>query len=224
MENINKTPATPESVWEILMENARQMEKSRAEADRRDAEADKRNAEADKRNAEADKRNAEADKRSAEADKRSAETSRQIKELKEMIGGMANSNGMFAEEFFFNAIDNSDKKLFGEQFHECISSVKRYNKGKQKRSEQDVLLVNCNSVAIVEVKYKARKEDIQKLIDRPPVFKVLYPEYQTHRIYLGLAAMSFDAGVEDETIKNGIAIIKQVGDTIVISDENLKVF
>ena len=196
MENINKTPATPESVWEILMENARQMEKSRADYDRRNAEADRRN----------------------------AETDRQIKELKEMIGGMANSNGMFAEEFFFNAIDNSDKKLFGEQFHECISSVKRYNKGKQKKSEQDVLLVNGNSVAIVEVKYKARKEDIQKLIDRPPVFKVLYPEYQSHRIYLGLAAMSFDTGVEDETVKNGIAIIKQVGDTVVISDENLKVF
>ena len=196
MENINKTPATPESVWEILMENARQMEKSRADYDRRNAEADRRN----------------------------AETDRQIKELKEMIGGMANSNGMFAEEFFFNAIDTSDKKLFGEQFHECISSVKRYNKGKQKKSEQDVLLVNGNSVAIVEVKYKARKEDIQKLIDRPPVFKVLYPEYQSHRIYLGLAAMSFDTGVEDETVKNGIAIIKQVGDTVVISDENLKVF
>jgi len=196
MENINKTPATPESVWEILMENARQMEKSRADYDRRNAEADRRN----------------------------AETDRQIKELKEMIGGMANSNGMFAEEFFFNAIDNSDKKLFGEQFHECISSVKRYNKGKQKKSEQDVLLVNGNSVAIVEVKYKARKEDIQKLIDRPPVFKVLYPEYQSHRIYLGLAAMSFDTGVEDETVKNGIAIIKQVGDTVVISDENLKIF
>ena len=203
MENINKIPATPESVWEILMENTRQMEKSRAEYDRRNAEADKRN---------------------AEADRRSAETDRQIKELKEMIGGMANSNGMFAEEFFFNAIDSSDKKLFGEQFHECISSSKRYNKDKQKKSEQDVLLINDNAVAIVEIKYKARKEDIQKLINRLPIFKALYPEYQSHRIYLGLAAMSFEDNVEADTIKNGIAIIKQVGDTVIISDENLKVF
>jgi hypothetical protein len=36
--------------------------------------------------------------------------------------------------------------------------------------------------------------------------------------------MSFYSELEEECIKNGIAVIKQVGDTVVINDENLKVF
>ena len=199
MENIDKTSATPDSVWEALRELIASQK-------------------------ETNKQMKETDERQKETDKQMKETDRQIKELKEMIGGMGNSNGMFAEEFFFNAIDNGDKKLFGEQFDNCISSSKRYNKGNRLRSERDVLLINGNSVAIIEVKYKARKEDIQKLIEKLPVFKMLYPEYKSHRIYLGLAAMAFEKDVEEDTIKEGIAIVKQVGDTVFVCNENLKVF
>ena len=166
-----------------------------------------------------------------ETDKQMKETDRQIKELKEgikevnqMIGGMGNSNGMFAEEFFFNAIKYGDKKLFGEQFDDCIYSSKRYIKAKQTKGEQDVLLINGSAVALIEVKYKARREDIQKLLNRLPVFKTLYPQYQSHRIYLGLAAMSFEDNVEADTISEGIAIVKQIGDAVLISSENIKVF
>jgi hypothetical protein len=199
MENTDKTSATPDSVWEALRELIASQK-------------------------ETNKQMKETDERQKETDKQMKETDHQIKELKEMIGGMGNSNGMFAEEFFFNAIDNGDKKLFGEQFDNCISSSKRYNKGNRLRSERDVLLINGNSVAIIEVKYKARKEDIQKLIEKLPVFKMLYPEYKSHRIYLGLAAMAFEKDVEEDTIKEGIAIVKQVGDTVFVSNENLKVF
>jgi len=168
------------------------------------------------------------DKRMIESDekfeKSRAEFDRRMKNLDEMIGGVSNSNGMFVEEFFFNALDMGDKHLFGEQFDECYSLLKRHNKGKQKKSEHDIVLVNGKSVAIVEVKYRARKEDIQKIVDRLPNFRMLFPEYKGHRIFLGLAAMSFDKGVEDESIKEGIAIVKQVGDTVVINDEHLKAF
>ena len=199
MEDVSKTPITPDGVWIALMELIASQK--------------------------------ETDKQMKETDERQKETNRQIKELKDgikevnqMIGGMGNSNGMFAEEFFFNAIKYGDKKLFGEQFNDCIYSSKRYLKDKQTKGEQDVLLINGNAVALIEVKYKARREDVQKLIDRLPIFKTLYPQYQSHRIYLGLAAMSFEDHVEADTIKEGIAIVKQVGDTVVISDEHLKVF
>ena len=166
----------------------------------------------------------ETDKQMKETNEQQKETTRQIKELKEMIGGMGNSNGMFAEEFFINSIKNGDKKLFGEQFDELECISRRNIKNKQIKGEQDLFLYNGDAVAIIEIKYKARREDVQKLINRPPVFKTLYPQYQSYRIYLGLAAMSFEDKVEDESIKAGIAIVKQVGDTVVISDENLKVF
>jgi len=157
-------------------------------------------------------------------EKERAEARIQMKNLREMLGGMGNSHGMFAEEFFFNAIDNGDKYIFGEQFDDCVSSSKRYHKDKQLKSERDIMLFNCNAIAFIEVKYKARREDIQKLIDRLPVIKSLYPEYKSHRIYLGLAAMSFEDNVEKYTKEAGIAIVKQVGETIVIDDGHLKVF
>ena len=152
-----------------------------------------------------------------------ADYDRRMKNMNEMLGGMANSNGDFAETYFFNSIEK-DKNIFGEHFDECISSSKRYSKDNRTRTEHDILLVNGKSVAIVEVKYKAHKEDIEKLINKLPSFRTLYPQYRSHGIYLGLAAMSFEKGVEEETVKQGIAVIKQVGDTTVVSDGHLKVF
>ena len=78
--------------------------------------------------------------------------------------------------------------------------------------------------AIVEVKYKARKEDIEKLRNKLPDFRTLYPQYRSHRVYLGLAAMTFENGVENESAQKGITIIKQDGDMVVINDEHLKEF
>ena len=98
-----------------------------------------------------------------------------------------------------------------------------HSKDSRKKIERDIMLINGKSIAIVGVKYKARREDIYKLINKLPDFRTLYLQYRSHRIYLGLAAMSFKS-VEDETVKKGIAVIKQVGDTIVVSDKHLKVF
>ena len=206
MDHKDKISATPESVWAVIGEIA---------ASHKELSAIQKELAASQKETEGLFR---------ENAREIADTTRQIKELKEMMGGMGKSNGMFAEEFFINTIKSSDKNLFGEQFHEIISTTKRYIKDKKKRGEQDVLLVNCQSVAIVEIKYRARIEDVKKLLDRPTHFKDLYPQYQTHRIYLGLAAMSFDKDVEEETLKNGIAIIKQDGDMVVISDEQFSVF
>ena len=204
METVENNPITPESVLSLIREMS-------LDFDRRMKES-------------SEKFNREMAESRADFDRRSADFDRRMKNLDEMIGGVSNSNGMFAEEFFFNAIDMGDKRLFGEQFDECYSLVKSYNKEKQKKSEHDILLTNGTAVAIVEVKYKARKEDIQKIINKLPNFRALFPQYKEHRIFLGLAAMSFDKGVEDESVKEGIAIVKQVGDAVVISDEHLKTF
>jgi len=276
MENKDKTPATPESVMEIIREISLSIKESRIElaesrvelAESRakfDHELAESRAKFDRGLAESNTKfgremaefrqglaessakferemaefrqglaesSAKFDRKMEESNakfKREMEDSRadwnlKMKELNEMIGGTANSNGMFAEEYFFNSINSGDKTLFGEKFDACYSSLKRYNKNNRTKSEHDILLVNGKSVAIVEVKYKARKEDIQKIINKLPAFRTLYPQYGSHRIYLGLAAMSFDNNVENVSVNNGIAIIKQVGDMVVIHDEHLKAF
>jgi len=91
MENIDKTPATPESVWEIIRELSLSNRESSARFDKEMAES---------RAAwklELAESSAKFDRELAESH---AKWNLEMKDLKEMIGGTANSNGMFAEEYF----------------------------------------------------------------------------------------------------------------------------
>jgi hypothetical protein len=207
----------------------RELVKSAAEFDRRSAEFDRKLAESkadfDRKLAESRENFEQEMKQSREnSEQEKREFNRRMKNLDEMIGGVSNSNGMAAEELFFNTFDNGDKKIFGEQFDLCYRNLSFHDKSKKKRNEFDIVLVNGKVMAIVEIKYKARKEDIQKMIGKVPDFKTYFPHYNGHRVFLGLAAMAFDKGVEKNCTDNGIAIVKQVGDAVVINDKHLKVF
>ena len=64
-----------------------------------------------------------------------AKSSREMVELRnslsqteKMIGGMGNSNGAMAQEFFFNAIFFGKRKLFGQEFDDAMPEVRKYFK------------------------------------------------------------------------------------------------
>ena len=198
MENINKTPATPDMVWETLQEVA---------AIHKEVAAIYKEVAASYKEIAADQK----------------ETGRQIKELKESITGISNSNGLFAEEYFLNSFENGKNTFFGEKFDEIIPNLKTGLNEKIK-DEYDIVLINGTYIGIIEVKYKGRLDDIPKVISKAQTFRVNYPKYQNHRIYLALATMIFNQRLEDECKKKGIAIVKQVGDTVVMNEENLKVY
>jgi len=237
MDTLDKMTVTTEGVWVDLQESKRFLTEMFAESERLRKESDERNErlrkESDERNDRLRKELDERyDRRTAESraafEKEMSESRTEFKErikvLNEMIGGMANSNGMVAEEFFVNVIENGDKFLFGVQFDECHRYARRYDKSLQKKGEVDTVLTNCDSIAIIEIKYKARREDIKKAIDKLPDFRLLFPQYKSHRIYLGLAALAFDKGVEAESEREGVALLKQVGDALVVNDKHMKAF
>ena len=154
---------------------------------------------------------------------RQAETDRQISRLEKQIGGVSNNHGSFAEEYFINSIKRGEKNFFGEKYDKLLKYeiIEENNKTK---GEIDMMLVNGKSVAIIEVKFRARDKHVEKVLQKVKPFRNKFPEYQNHKIYLGLASMVFDETIEDKCKENGIAVIKQVGDTVVIHDENLKTF
>jgi len=152
-----------------------------------------------------------------------AETDRMIKNLSKQLGGMGNSNGDMAEAYFINSF--TKKMYFAGQNYDSISS----NLSKKVRTlnlqdEYDLVLYNGTSVVIIEIKYKADSDDIESLLKKAHTFKKLFPEYVNYELYLGLAGFSMNKKVEKEALKKGIAVIKQVGDMMVINDENLRVF
>ena len=153
-----------------------------------------------------------------------ANTEKLFAETRKQIGGMGNNNGALAQEFFFNAIFYGTKKLFGQEFDEAFSEIKRKSKKTGIEVEYDIVLLNCQSACIVEVKYKADTEDVTKTLKKEKTFRINFPEHADKKLYLALASMSFDSYVEDACKRDGIAVIKQLGKTIEIFDEHLKVF
>ena len=157
-----------------------------------------------------------------ETDRRMQETDRRMKELQKTVGGWANNHGSFAEEYFFNSFEKGKKNFFGKKFDEIEKGVKNTWKGV--RDEYDIVLYNDDAVAIVEVKYKAYINDISSVLKKAETFRILFPNYKDYKIYLGLASMAFYPELEQECINEGIAVIKQVGDSVIIEDKHLKVF
>ena len=164
----------------------------------------------------------ETDRKMQETDRQMQETDRRMKELQKTVGGWANNHGAFAEEYFFNSFENGKTNFFGEKFDEIAKHLK--NRWQGVEDEYDIVLYNHTSVALIEVKYKANINDIPNVLKKAETFRLLFPQYKDFKIYLGFASMSFYPELEEECINQGIAVIKQVGDTVVINDKNLKVF
>ena len=238
MESGTKTyPTTPESFWatmNAIAERQAETERQMAENERLRKEADAKyellRAETEKRiaesQAETERLKAETERqmaeRQAEADRRTAEIDRQIEKVSQTLGSWANNQGYFAEEYFFNSFERGQQNFFGEKFDEIEKNVKGIKKGF--KDEYDILLINGKAVGIIEVKYKGHENDIPKVIKKAETFRRNFPEYQNHKVYLGLATMAFYPELEKGCINAGIAVIKQAGDTVIITDEHMKAY
>ena len=245
MENGKTTsPATPERFWATLnaiAESQAESDKRRKEADaeyeqlraeterlRKEADAkyEQLRAETDRLRKEADAKyeqlRAETERMKAETERVMAETAREVKKVNETLGSWANNQGRFAEEDFFNSFEKGQQNFFGEKFDRIEGNVKGIKEKFQ--DEYDILLINGKSIGIIEVKYKGHENDIPKVIKKAETFRQNFPDFQRHKVYLGLATLVFYPELEQGCINQGIAVIKQAGDTVIINDEHLKVF
>jgi hypothetical protein len=174
---------------------------------------------------ETDRRIQETERIVKETSRQMKETDRRMKELQKELGGIGRSNGDFAEEYFFNAFERGEKNFFGEEFDEITKNIRFDGKAFGSiAAEYDIVLLNGKSIGIIEAKYKAHREQIQEVIQKAETFRMNLPKYQHYQIYLGLAALTFEERVEADCIRQGIAIIKQMGDSVVINDAHLKAF
>jgi hypothetical protein len=152
-----------------------------------------------------------------------AETERFFKETRREIAGITKSNGEIAEEYFANSF-LKDLHFAGQEFDSLAANMNKKMKKINLQGEFDLVLFNCTSIAIIEVKYKAEKKHIEKLLNKPQIFKQLFPEYANFNIFLGLAGLSMKPEVESEAIEQGIAVVKQLGENMVVFDKHLKMF
>jgi hypothetical protein len=149
------------------------------------------------------------------------------KEMQNVLSGIGISNGLVAEDLIYNSLYKR-MSFGGVTFDDIDQGIRRGKKlpdGKKIQGEFDVILFNGASIAIIDVKYRVRKEDIDYLIDvQMTKFKILFPQYKDFRTYLGLGGLSFQKGVERDALQRGIATLKLKGDAVEIHDENLIVY
>ncbi len=151
------------------------------------------------------------------------ETDRMIKELSRRMGGVDDNIGSHAEQFFQNIL--TEKLTFaGQRYDKMIPNLECRKNGVS-LIEFDIVLVNGKSVAIIETKHRIHPKFVKELAEeRLPKFRELWPEYSKHKAYLGIAGFSFNQKVLEEAEKYGICVLRQVGDSIEIKTNNLRVY
>jgi hypothetical protein len=93
------------------------------------------------------------------------------------------------------------------------------------QDEFDIIMFNGSSVAIIEAKYRAHQNLLEHLTTKKVQnFRTLFPEFARHKVYLGIAGMSFNDEVINDAKKFGVGILKQKGDTIECDTENIKAY
>jgi len=192
-------------------------ENCRAEIDKYRIETEKYRAEAEKYRAEAEKRRAEAETYRASYEKRQADLDARFAAMSAEVAGIGKSNGMFAEDVYFRSLWRQ-KEFAGIHFDDVSDRFKSkitLSDGKKLEDEFDVVMTNAASVALVEVKYRARAEDVKNLAETAAKnFRLLFPAYKDFKIYLGLGALAFEKDAIVKARECGIGLIKRVDDTI----------
>jgi len=151
------------------------------------------------------------------------ETARIVKELSRRMGGVDENIGSHAEQFFQN-IFMGKLTFAGQKYDKMIANMECCKNGVP-LIEFDIVLVNGKSVAIIETKHRIHPKFVKELAEeRLPKFRELWPEYSKHKAYLGIAGFSFNQKVLEEAEKYGICVLRQVGDSIEIKTNKLRVY
>jgi len=196
---MNKQKLTSEDVWAMFAETDRQI-KETAIARKEIDQLIKETAAAQK-----------------ETDRQMKETDRKLKELGILANGISDSNGKFAEELFYDSLEQS-KTFAGVHFDDVSKGFKRSKKmpdGTVIKDQFDIVMLNDDAIAIIEIKYNADKDYLKVMANRKVNnFRILFPDYENYKIYLGLGSLVFEEKVVQEAEKYGVGLLKQCGNAI----------
>ena len=145
-------------------------------------------------------------------DAQMAKTNAKLNKIGKMLGNIGNNQGDIAEEYFYNSL--KAKPILANIKYDFIDKNVTRTKNKIE-DEYDILLINGKDVAIIETKYKAHIEDLDRLINKKYInFKKLYPEYKNYNHHLALATFYANDDLKIEASKNNVVILQRKGDVI----------
>ncbi|MBF0132466.1 MAG: DUF3782 domain-containing protein [Magnetococcales bacterium] len=198
-------PVAPtfDDVWRMFQETAAQMR----DTDRRFKETDRKMQETDRKIQEG----------FARTDAQMRETDRIVKEVSKKIGDLGSRWGEFVEGLVAPACET----IFAERgipIHKVSRRVKAKLSG-GRHMEIDVLVVNTDAVALVEVKSVLTVEAVREHLVRLSEFKDFFQEYANKKVLGAVAGIVIDKDADRFAMNKGLFVLVQSGDTIRITNE-----
>ena len=146
-----------------------------------------------------------------------------VKNISKDVGGIANSNGEFAENYFENAF-RADPFFAGERFEVMQKNLCVADPAIKRRDEFDMVLYSKSCIAIIEIKYKARQSHVNDVVKKADAFRFWFPRYKNYKIYLGLACFIMEEKVIETAENKGVSIIRQCGEKIIVNGQQIKAY
>ena len=138
-------------------------------------------------------------------------TDEKLERLGITLGNVTNNQGDVAEEFFLNSL-LKDNHLGNIYFDDVVKNMEKHRG--QMQEEFDLVLTNGDVIGIVEVKYKAHENDLDKLDRKMKSFKKLFPIYQNYKQYGAIASFHINDSAKKEALRRGYFVLQRSGDLI----------
>ena len=168
--------------------------------------------------------NAQMKQTDAQMKRTDAQMKRTDEKLERMgirLGNISQNQGDVAEDFFYQSLIK-DNHLGDLYFDDITKNMEKHRGNIQE--EYDLFMTNGDSIAIVEVKYKAHKNDLDKLDRKMNNFKKLFPIYKDYKLYGALAAFHINDDAKEEIFNRGYFALQRSGDLVCSeSSKHLKV-
>ena len=142
------------------------------------------------------------------------------KRMDKQFGEFTNSYGREAEVLFYRSLDRT-RKIANIEFDRLFPNMKPTKKSRQ----YDMVLVNGEYVALVEVKRSAKLEDLETLVEvQAKAFRNEMPEYKDKKLICVLAFFQCDDNLIPKAKEKGVCVIFKNGFHIKQDYEKLKLF
>ena len=163
---------------------------------------------------------AKTDEQMNRTDVRLDEVGKKIDKIGKLAGNISNNQGDVAEQFFYDSLRH-EPQIGGIKFSDVMANTLK-SIGKLK-DEFDIVLINGDSLAIIETKYKAHVKDVEKIKNKKiPNFRKLFPIYKSYKIYAGIASFYITEDVEEKAEEYGFFVLRRKGKVIEIDSEYMR--
>lgn len=135
-------------------------------------------------------------------------TDEQLKRIGIQVGGISNNQGDVAEEFFFNSMVD-DTRLGSIHFEDITMNMQKHRG--QIQEQYDLVLTNGDAIGIIEVKYKAHENNLDKLERKMRHFKKLFPVYDKYKLYGAIASFHINDSAKRAALERGFFVLQRSG-------------